>query len=321
MKTINACFLGILLFTIPASVLAFGTFELLDSKTLPNAIVGQSYTRSINFVYSGDWFPSATMIGSNLPAGMKLSSVFKKSTGLYYVSYSGTPTYAGQYSLKLLLTDDNGGSLIQDINFEVTHSDVISILETSFPIAKKDKDYSAYIKFKYYGSKPSIGFTGNYPEGISSEIIYGYPDTTLATPVTYGSVVIKGVLKKAGTYDFTLNLNSGDFNRDMQLQIAVVDETKAINNPPIQQPLPEIAIKPKLETTIKKETLPASTVINKKQKAEVTQKEVVSLDSTSTVTTTIEAKPDQTVLKNKSSFLLRTKAKIKETLINLINRL
>jgi hypothetical protein len=324
MKILKAFVLGLFIFSSFSTMFAFGTFELLDSSSLPSAVAGQPYSRNISFVYSGDWVPSANIIGNNLPEGMKIGNVYKKSTGFYYFIFSGIPTTPGQYSFKVFLTDDNGGSLIQSVSFEVRSVDVVAITDTFLPDTKKDKEYRGHIKFKYYGARPSISFRGDLPQGFSSEVSYGYPDTSLVTPVSNGILEIKGTTKKEGVYAFNLVLNSGSFDKSIPLQIVVTPDV-AVAVP--QAPAQVLSPVPKAETTartkqVKVVPLPVENI--KEEELEVaptvstTTESVVMSAVTQNISNETEAKAKTNVAKN---FYFYIKSKIKNGLLGFANSL
>lgn len=215
-------FLGALLLVVSVwahTASAAGSFQLLNPTTLPVAGTNTNYFVTINFVYSGTATPSASIVGTALPTGLSLGSIIQQGNGVDAVTISGVPTFAGQYPITLVLTDNEGALLTEQYNLTVSYDASFSLDEINFslPSGTAYTPYNATINFLYNNSVYSQGFT---PTATFS----GLPSSVVVNPVrlvgshmspstgdlilTY-SISLGGAVYTPGTYNPVLNLSDG----------------------------------------------------------------------------------------------------------------
>jgi hypothetical protein len=152
--------------SLPLSLYAFGSFQLLDFSTLPNGISGQPYGATINFVYSGDWVPSVSVVGQSLPNGLKISDLNSGNNGIGSFRLNGTPTVQGTYKINILLTDNKGASLLKPTDLVIEDGSVLFSIKSSLPKGVKGQEYKGQVTIDYIGEKkPHLFYTG-FPEGV-----------------------------------------------------------------------------------------------------------------------------------------------------------
>ncbi|MFA6551601.1 MAG: hypothetical protein WCV41_03695, partial [Patescibacteria group bacterium] len=71
-------------------VKASGTFQLLNFNTTTNAMEDFPFSKTINFLYSGNSTPKVQLVSNNLPSGISISEVEKEGEALYSFVFKGT---------------------------------------------------------------------------------------------------------------------------------------------------------------------------------------------------------------------------------------
>jgi hypothetical protein len=256
-----------------------GSFQLMDFPPSISCVVGQVCQRYINFVYSGQASPSISLVSSSpLPNGMSINTfpINIGQNGVDYDVWYGTPTTVGDYSLTLILTDNNGVILTQPFDFKViSNTNLVTFTTNSLPDAILNKNYSAVINYSYIGDwGPSIIF-GNFPQGFSS--------TQAINGGGVGSIMVTGTPTKTGTFTFAanagINATSGPTTDSVSntdagnktYTITVDDPNKPISPPVVVTPAPvvpppviTVSPTPAVAPTIKISKTKASPVVSVK---------------------------------------------------------
>lgn len=220
------------------SMNASGTFQLINMPSTLQAYVGENYWAYINFIYSGQGIEGVSLVGQNLPMGMSLGSISYGANGLDNIMFSGLPLSVGDYTLELLLTDNDGTILTQSIDFNVAPP--LTFTTTSLPDATVGQPYSATINFTYpltneegVPNEPNIVFS-TLPTGITTG------GTQLSSAGGSGSVTISGTPTLAGTASVGIAAEIDDLTTQWQhMPLDVQPAPKASIQPaPVVQPAP-----------------------------------------------------------------------------------
>lgn len=211
MKKLILCLflLSLVFFVSTKKVFAFGSFQIVTFDSSITVVTHQKVSIPIQYIYSGNDVSRATFISSEFPDGLKLSSINYGYNGLDSLTYSGTPTIPGEYNLKLLLTDNNGASLTEDLVLKVIDPEKIKILSVNLPDGYVGQSYQGDIVASYICEEtPSVGRDG-LPEGIEIVASFNRSDKTI---IKHGTTTIffKGVPTKAGKYNIKVDLQNTD---------------------------------------------------------------------------------------------------------------
>lgn len=188
---------------------AFGSFQIVTAGSGATAVLNQTIDIPIQFIYSGDYFPRISLLGSTIPLGMKLQPTLYSGNGFDTVHYYGTPTVAGDYPLILSLTDNNGALLTQKFDFNVINPDLIQVLTKSMPDGYLGRAYSAVVLLHYIGVTTPMVSVSNLPDGMAFSVDSIVSTTTL---VKQGdtTVTFSGTPTKAGQYSVKFGMQTSD---------------------------------------------------------------------------------------------------------------
>jgi hypothetical protein len=148
---------------------AIGTFQILNNfPTSTTVIEDQSYSYTLNFLYSGTDIPAVSVLGTSLPGGMKVGAIKNAGNGLYSVSISGMELSNRDYPLTIELTDNDGAVLTQPFDFKVISvDDTVTVTMNSnaggpLPDAIAGTLYTTpQITISWFGSqRPDIAVSG-----------------------------------------------------------------------------------------------------------------------------------------------------------------
>ena len=178
MQKICICVFAILLclgLSTPSVKANVGTFNITSPSALPDAMIDQSYSATINFIYTGSCTPVASITG--LPPGIKVSN-----TDMDSITLAGTPTQAGSFSLISLNLSDGCGAFASLGGGSWFSMDVgapppvgqVGQLDTNLGLdATIGVPYNDKIYFDYCGPiDPTFSFTG-LPPGITAGSLIG----------------------------------------------------------------------------------------------------------------------------------------------------
>lgn len=204
------------------NVYAFGNFQLLDFSSLPYGISGQPYITTVNFVYSGNWVPDVSLVGENLPSGIKISNFYVGKNGVGSFKLIGTPSGNGSYKINILLTDNNGAVLLKTTDFFIEDgSDTFKVIP-NLPNAFKGVDYRGQIIIDYLGEeKPDV-----YYSGIPSGIFINRDDFPAIGRGTV-QLTFYGVPTRTGNYPISFKVWNGKENEVNFYSIKVEDSAKS----------------------------------------------------------------------------------------------
>lgn len=169
------------------------------TTSLPDGQVDAAYSQNLSA--SGGTGPYTwSVISGFLPDGLSLNS----STGVI----NGTPTYADNYSITILVIDSKGKSASKNLSITITPGPV-TITTASLPTAEVGAVYSP----------PSLTATGGDGYSYTWSISKGsLPDgLTLEADGTIGIFP-----DRVGTYRFTVQATSGGMTASKELSIEVL---------------------------------------------------------------------------------------------------
>ena len=214
-----------------------GAFKLLNFPASIQALAGEESDTYINFLYSGQGIENVSIIGTNLPVGMRLGPVSYGPNGIDSIEWSGTPisTEVGiDYPLILQLTDNSGTMLTQPFDFKVVN--MITFTTTSLPDGNIKQPYSGTINFTYNTDKQPNVTVYNLPTGLNLGL------TTILSPGN-GSVVLSGTPLESGkiTLQFLAQVDN--------TETPTTDIPLLITNNPIAQPQPVTQQTPIVQAT------------------------------------------------------------------------
>jgi len=212
---------------------AAGSIQSVTFHSTSTVATRQPVSIPFQYIYSGDYFTSATIISSHFPDGMKLSSIEYGKNGFNTVYYYGTPTKAGNYKITLLITDNNGALLTQTFSFIVTDEPKLQVISADLSDGYVGEKYLGNVIIRYIGidNHLTVGAT-NLPEGIEIS-----PPVIKAEPlplISQGTMTVNlaGTPTKAGNYLMTLDIQNYDLadNRDQIIRSFPIN---IINRPQI----------------------------------------------------------------------------------------
>lgn len=209
---------------------AAGTFQLIGFSNSVKAAVGQPYSMTINYFYSGNNYSDLSLVGSHaLIDDLKFSPVAYGSNGFDSVVLSGTPTVVGDYLLTLVLTDNYGALLSQPFDFNVVGDHILNITTNSIPDGTAGLNYSAAINLNWIGGNdPTFTFFG-LPRGISQQ----YVSNRIASNNS-GSETINLSGSPIAPGQFTITLSAVEGNIGTQQQFILNVHPGAITNVGLQ---------------------------------------------------------------------------------------
>jgi hypothetical protein len=194
--------IGAVLLVTLAGCGAAGT-PSVATTSLSDGQVNAAYSQTLS-ASGGSGTYTWSMISGFLPDGLSLSS----STG----AISGTPTYADNYSITVLVIDSKGKSASKNLSITILAGPV-SITTTSLPIGEVGAIYAAPPLVASGGDGASYTWSvskGSLPDGLTLD--------------SSGSI---GVLPNtAGTYSFTVQATSGGKTGSRDLSITVLSAVK-----------------------------------------------------------------------------------------------
>jgi hypothetical protein len=191
--------IGAVLLVTLAGCGAAETTPSIATTSLPDGQVDAAYSQTLS-ASGGSGTYTWSMTSGFLPDGLSLNS----STGVI----SGTPTYADNYSITVLVIDSKGKSASKSLSITIAAGPV-TITTTSLPIGEVGAAYAAPTLVATGGDGYSYTWSvskGSLPDGLtleSSGTIGIFPD-------------------KAGTYSFTVLATSGGRTASKDLSITVL---------------------------------------------------------------------------------------------------
>lgn len=203
----------------PLGVSAQSVFEITNLPETINTAIGQETKTYISFKYMGGTSkPSVSVQGDVLPAGLALSPIEYGPQGVNTVKYSGVPTTAGEFPLKLVFLDGNGQTVTKNFTVKVGG---FALTTTKLPAAVAGKKYSTKIAFTYPGTTavPLMRITDITQD---SYINVAYMNINASggafllemNPVKTGTFSFKGTVSindiKVATQNFTINVVATD---------------------------------------------------------------------------------------------------------------
>lgn len=226
---------------------AAGTFQFIDFEPTMKAFYGVPFTKTINYIYSGDYYSSVSIIGSPVPPDIFLGSINYGINGVDSIIFSGTPSLSSkaEYELSFVLTDNYGALLTQPFTFSVSNDHVQNITGT-FPDITSGEPYSTIIRFDYFGQgEPAVSFLGDvslsklsiYPDvrvlstdhstGSPKESIYIEFSTTMSSslPYTAGQYSLTMYVEGSPEKTFTLNIKDDSVNSNCPANSHLVGTT------------------------------------------------------------------------------------------------
>ena len=197
---------------------ATGTFQFLNFNTSSTAVLSHPFSDSIDFLYSGNGIPEASLIGTNLPEGMELSSITERGSGLYSFTFEGRPEKAGEYSLIFSLVDNIGALLTEFYTFKVIEPSIS--FSADFPDGVVGEKYSGSVSIDYIG-EVWVEFS-TLPGGLSGYI----PSRSNSTEYPSGTktVEVSGFIMAEGTYSFNVlvaMVNNQTYNRSESFNLVI----------------------------------------------------------------------------------------------------
>lgn len=299
---------------LPLNIYAFGSFQLLDFSSLPSGISGQPYEATVNFVYSGDWVPSASVIGQSLPSGLNMTDFYVGKNGVGYFKLKGTPSGNGIYKVNILLTDNNGATLLKPIDLLIEDGSVLFNIKSNLPAnGVKGVEYKGQVIIDYLGdNKPYIYYSG-VPVGV-------FVNQDESVGIGRGMVQLSfyGAPTRAGNYQISLKV-SNEKQTEVRQYSVLVDEFVKVENLVSQQD-------PKILKTETIEQRVAQTPIKIEQKKVVQPQLVIKESSKDVVIMTTSTQgitptmPIKEVEKTEdSSYFNKIRSGVKSFLLKLVN--
>jgi hypothetical protein len=197
--------IGAVLLATLAGCGAAGT-PSVATTSLSDGQVNAAYSQTLS-ASGGSGTYTWSMISGFLPDGLSLSS----STGVI----SGTPTYADNYSITVLVIDSKGKSASKNLSITILAGPV-SITTTSLPIGEVGAWYSA----------PPLEASGGDGSSYTWSISKGSLPDGLTLDSSTGNIGIGDFPTTAGTYSFTVQATSGGKTGSRDLSIAVLSAVK-----------------------------------------------------------------------------------------------
>ena len=223
-------------------VLASGTIKLINFQEKLNQTVGYSFSVPINFLYSGSHSNQlgASVISSDessLPSGVSLGSINQGTNGVNSVYLSGQPTMAGNYSLILVITDNDGGAMItQPFSLKITQNNF------TLPNAEVSKSYFQSIPLGNYNDEALASFSV-WKDGMESyDAVFSY----IKSSVHNGATTVQLTPYKIGEYTLKVDIivNNLVVNTEMfKLNVVKSSNLENIVAVPVQTNKEEISSK------------------------------------------------------------------------------
>ncbi len=303
-----------LLFLVPTTSFALGSFQLLDFTSLPSAVSMTPYETTINFIYSGDNIPSVSLTGNQLPQGLSLGKIYFGKNGVDYVKIEGTPVYPGAYKLTLLLTDNYGAILTKQIDLVVDDGgyDLSADLPSDLPIGIINKPYKGKVQILYSGTKPELYCLCNPPGIFTTQD--DVPNLTNPA-VKRGALLLTffGTPTQTGTFPLTFTISSPTGKVTKYLSIKVAESPSVpqqnFSNPTSTESTKNLEPEQKLTNKVKSTERPVL-------KSFVSELKPKPVNFAMEVSTTTRLNND-----NKKSFTQKIKINLKNFLQNIIDKI
>ena len=195
----------------------------ITAASLPNGTVGQSYTATIPYTYSGSPCLNATWTG--LPSGIIGQGLASNPNSVLGVcgqgnenlTLSGTPTQAGTFTVTLQMTDQGALNVTKTFALAVSSSanstanQNFQVTTTSLPPGNVGKTYASGIYYTYTGQDALTATFTSLPPGLYTGTCGSSCLTnTGMTPASNGgtgTVYISGTPTQAGNYSVSLYIN------------------------------------------------------------------------------------------------------------------
>ena len=150
---------------------ATGFFSLINFNDSITAMENDSFSEDISFLYSGDSVPQVQLVGTDLPDGANISEVIHDGDVLYHFTFFGMVEKPSEYSMTLILTDNQGAILTQPYTLKVVGLN-IDITTDSLPNADLHTPYLGTIYFNFVGRFKYPPTISELPIGLTSEFNY-----------------------------------------------------------------------------------------------------------------------------------------------------
>ena len=176
-----------------------GDYHAILTRSVPDALVGESYTAQLQMLNPDDQV-TWTLSSGALPEGLALAN-----TGLI----TGTPASAGEYTFTV----------------QAAGQDILLEQELTLKVYKNPTIITDYIGSGRLGANYSAALVGRGSEPLTWRVSSGnLPDgLTLSADGT-----ISGILERAGSYDFTVELSNSAGTDEKSYSVSVTDPVKKL---------------------------------------------------------------------------------------------
>lgn len=187
---------------IPATVATAAAPPQITTASLPSVIQGAKYPTTTLKVTGGTWPYKWSVVGGQLPYGLKLSSGGQLSGATANALYS-------PHNITVQVKDAKGVTAVRDFQIVVHWWDIIT---PSLPTAKKGQFY--YSQLKINGACLAYPAEHIYSQALSWSVITNTtnPGTLPAGLKISSSGVISGIPKAVGTSTFLVHAECALFN-------------------------------------------------------------------------------------------------------------